>query len=381
MAIAKKLFDQGRKLLEFYGHLLVLLLGLALACSLWVYWLDNGIYWAHEKVVTKLPVTPPVATAPALIQIAPQPIRAASTPGASPAIERNNFFAELGQTGDSFGGLNTLFTAIAGALVAWAGYMQHLTLKQARAGAEEDRLSRQQQEFESLFFRLLELCEKAADRIEGPPRKGEYQASVPGQSPIHERLPGRPGPRGLDSFARLIFDNDTRTQETVDMTALKVLVGIYLTKVYHKRPSALGPYFRLLYQTFKHVAESKLPDDVKVRYANIARGQISDGAVLLLALNGLTSRGYKFVPLIEQFGLLEHLHRTYSGRYQGLLRLGYRNRAFMGSEERKKPGREFNPKPMLGGGEFDALEESSLAEADADAGFNEGLTPGAGPED
>ena len=84
-----------------------------------------------------------------------------------------------------------------------------------------------------------------------------------------------------------------------------------MTKIYDRQPSAFGPYFRLLYQTFKHIAESTLSERQQLRYANIARGQISEGAVLLIALNGLTPNGYKFVPLIEKFGLLEHLHRRY----------------------------------------------------------------------
>ena len=98
--------------------------------------------------------------------------------------------------------------------------------------------------------------------------------------------------------------------------------------------SAFGPYFRLLYQTFKHVADSKLTDAEQIRYANIARGQISEGAVLLMALNGLTYDGYKFIPLIEKFGLLEHLHRRYRQTCGPYLLLGYRPRAFMGSVER-----------------------------------------------
>lgn len=68
---------------------------------------------------------------------------------------------------------------------------------------------------------------------------------------------------------------------------LGVLVSNFLTSVYDKRPSAFGPYFRLLYQTFKYIHESPLTAAEQIRYANIARGQISEGAVLLLALSGL----------------------------------------------------------------------------------------------
>ena len=151
------------------------------------------------------------------------------------------------------------------------------------------------------------------------------------------------------------------------------LVKNYLTKAYDRKPSAFGPYFRILFQTFKHISDSRLPPEDQVRFSNIARGQMSEGAVLLLALNGLTPEGYKFVPLIEKFGLLEHLHRRYKQEYEGVLSLAYRPRAFMGSEERARPGNEWHPTPILAQDHFKHLETERVradAEADFSAGFD-----------
>jgi hypothetical protein len=157
------------------------------------------------------------------------------------------------------------------------------------------------------------------------------------------------------------------------MTDLDALVRAFLTKAYDRQPSAFGPYYRILYQTFKHVADSTLSEAEQIRYANIARGQISEGAVLLLALNGLTYDGFQFVPLIERFGLLEHLHRRYRTTCERYLLLGYRPRAFLGSTERKRPENSWHPTPLLPAAHFLHLEKArveSNEETDFSSGFD-----------
>ena len=340
------------------SHWFILLVGILVAVSLWLWWLFDGMDRAHRIVLAR--------AAPA--SVASQPLN--TNAGASLMAERSTMFTELGQTGDSFGSLNALLTAVAGALVFWAGFMQHQTLKQAREEAQKERDYRQIQEFESLFFRLLELTAKAVERIEGPMRKDDSGKS----------LPRHKGTRALDSLARSLFDSvgSRRGDQTDLQQLLAALVEGYLTKVYDRQPSAFGPYLRLLYQTFKHIGESALSESQQIRYANIARGQISEGAVLLLAVNGLTPTGYKFVPLIEKFGLLEHLHRRYRTEYQGALGFGYRPRAFFGSKDRATPANEWHDAPLLPERYFtklDAIREEADNEVEFEAGFNGEAAP------
>lgn len=339
------------------GHWLVLLVGILAAVSLWVWWLFDGMDRAHKVVLAR--------AAPTSVASQPQNANVGASSGAPSMAERGTMFTELGQTGDSFGSLNALLTAVAGALVFWAGFMQHQTLTQVREEAQRERANRQIQEFESLFFRLLELTATAVERIEGPKRKDGSANS----------LPRHKGTRALDSLARSLFDSvgSRRGDQTDLQHLLAALVEGYLTRVYDRQPSAFGPYFRLLYQTFKHIGESALSENQQIRYANIARGQISEGAVLLLAVNGLTPTGYKFVPLIEKFGLLEHLHRRYRTEYQGALGLGYRPRAFLGSNDRATPGNEWHDAPLLPETYFKNLEarrEEADNEVEFEAGFN-----------
>lgn len=361
-------FNNGRSALStqkttdgYWLHGLVLPISVLVAVAIWLFWLLGGMDCVHRIILTRLV---PVTTTTSAIN---EPTdTSGKILGTLPSNkERETIFTELGQTGDAFGGLNALLTAIAGALVFWAGFMQHQTLKQARKEAKSERDHRQIQEFESLLFRLLELTATAVERIQGPKLMDGF-----GQT-----LPRHKGTRALDSYAHLLFtsigigEEDTKESQKL----LATLVKGYLTKVYDRQPSAFGPYLRLLYQTFKHIAESDLSEEQQIRYANIARGQISDGAVLLLALNGLTPNGYKFAPLVERFGLLEHMYRRYRAKYEAALGIGYRPRAFLGSQERAKPGNKWHETPLLNQAHFKDLETAREA-ADGDDDFDEGYT-------
>ena len=346
------------------SHWLVLAAGLSTAIAAWLLWLFLGAPWTHKTVFQEFAAAAPKSTASA-------PLAAIKDPeGTKP----EDVITQRGQIGDSFGGLNALLTAVAGALVLWAGYMQHQLLKKTRETSALEKEHRELQQFESLFFQLLELGAKVTDRIDGPRVKGKLKTFVPGGTNRYEWLQGAPGAKALNAYANLVFRKfgATPAREAPSIKELEALVGLFLTRVYDRQPSAFGPYFRILYQTFKHIAEAPLSEADKIRYSNIARGQISEGAVLLLALNGLTYDGHKFIPLIERFGLLEHMHRRYRKVCEPYLLLGYRSRAFMGSQERSLPSNGWTPFPLLPADVFLHLEEDR-AQADLDSIFQTGF--------
>lgn len=252
------------------GHWLVLFIGLSIAIGIWALWTFQGMYWTHARVSTKVTS---ISSAGNANTVAVTP---SSTPRTEQQLDRERLFAELGQTGDSFGGINALLTAIAGALVAWAGYMQHLALKAARTEAQLEREHRHLQEFESLFFQLIAFASSITERIEGPRRSSTQVIGNRIANASNEPPRPRHGSRALDAFATLIYDSVTSGPDPLKREErLAALVQIYTTKVYDRHPSALGPYFRLQFQTFKHIAEAELSESAKVRYSNIARGQIS----------------------------------------------------------------------------------------------------------
>jgi len=128
----------------------VLLIALALALALWLLWAKFGMRAVHQAMAKSVE---------AAIQSSPAPTDAAGL-----AANRAARFSELGQVGDSFGALNTLLTAIAGALVFWAGFMQHRALRHAQDEAQQEREARAQQAEDMLTtIRISERSAKSAE--------------------------------------------------------------------------------------------------------------------------------------------------------------------------------------------------------------------------
>jgi hypothetical protein len=350
-------------------HLLLLGVLVVFALCAWLFWLFVGGTWARDRLAEQVRVKQG-SSLPAVTASQPraivQPENSHYEPhnvAAESASWRERAFAELGQTGDSFGSLNALLTAMAGALVAWAGALQFATLKVARREAEHERERRRREAFESLFFRLLEMGASVTKAISTPAPSTDV--SVAGEEDAENAR--HHGTRALASMADGIFKRVPLDRNVSQAMMVERLVVHYVRVVYDARPSMLGPYFRLLFQTFKHVADAD-PDEMsgteRVRYANIARGQIPEGAVLLLAINALTPEGHRFIPLIEKFGLLEHMHRRHRREYETTLRYCYRPTAFLGSVARAQSV-DLGVEPLLREDEFLLAISAARAEDDA----------------
>ena len=86
----------------------------------------------------------------------------------------------------------------------------------------------------------------------------------------------------------------------------------YFLKFYKPHRHGLDHYFRQLYHIIKFVDSSHgLNSDLeKRRYTSLVRAQLTDNELFLLFYNGVCPHAEKFRPLIEKYGLLEHLDRT-----------------------------------------------------------------------
>jgi len=286
-------------------YLPVLVVAVSAATALWAIWLLWGMHWARSAIAHMLPAQ------------------------AASAIQGGDAFTQLGQAGDSFGAVNALFAALAGAAVLWAGYVQAKTVHQAQdaqeraeAAYDDERQAREKQALESTLFQMLNLTRDLTNSINAV--RGSEETVVPDK---------RSGSPALDSLAWSLYSFiGTHPGGALDQ-ACKLAMA-YEVIIYDEQPSRLGPYFRLLYQMFKFIDESNFDRTTKARYANIVRGQISDAAVFLLAANGMTEKGHKFIRYIQTYGLLEHMHTKYRTRFDPALKLAYRGTAFLGSEGR-----------------------------------------------
>jgi hypothetical protein len=347
--------DRKTDLLALVGNIVALLVLLVIFGGAWFVWGQWGFPYTHglvssyakdqsdrlrkeAAVPTALP-TPPATTASSAVASASAPvvIPMALVPATPSAID---ITTAVGQSGDAYGGANALFSALVAALAAWAGFLQYRALmraqrayrderdanRQAKADRTKEEVDRKLARFESQFFQLLTLVKQTRDAI------------------VSKELSDNPrkfGSAALDAFADTIFKEAASSSKTIPLSPHELVY--HYQRIYNRRPSVLGPYFRLLFQTFQYISKNGKDLDTQLQYSKIARGQMSDGSVLLLALNGMTIEGHAFVEYIEEFGLLEHMLPKYKKAYEEHLDKAYRKRAYKGSKERDLEEFKHNP--------------------------------------
>lgn len=212
-----------------------------------------------------------------------------------------------GTFGDMFGAVNALFTGLAFAAVIYAIFLQKhevRLLKSELAGTK--RMMQEQQElaavqlknqhkqiFESTFFQYLSV----------------FNQIVAGMDLNSKEKPPVMGKDVFTVFLRRIGEND-QIRPSENFMGLPKGNGCSedaYEDFYDTHASELGHYFRTLYNLFKFVHKS---DEVDQRlYTNLIRAQLSDDEAMLLFLNGLSEKGQKFKPLLEEYAVLKNVDK------------------------------------------------------------------------
>jgi hypothetical protein len=243
-------------------------------------------------------------------------------------IFRNDLSSEnsLSSIGSYFQGAVGSLWALAGLMfiyVAFLGQKQQLLLqreameqqeiqfKQEQANkinesfAQAEELQRQRhqfalqqesirrQTFESAFFQLLNLHNQNVVQLRGTINGIERHGRVC-FSEWYVRI-------FQSDFPAWLKRNQNKDAKTV-ATASEYYLSFYATN-----RANFAHYFRTLYHIFKFVKFGEIPDNEKKRYASLTRAQLSANELAFLFYNGISPYGLKFKPLIEEFGLLEHL--------------------------------------------------------------------------
>lgn len=233
----------------------------------------------------------------------------------------DNGLDRLGQAGDSFGGFNALVGAFTLFLISIAAILQWIQLQDARTTLRHEKA-------ESRLFRLLELTREAAEDIQGTFSKSGTDEVRYGNEALASYA-ARVRIRAESMQARVKRNFGALNDEDMERAkSLYKLVVAYKKHVYSSSPSTFGPYFRLLFHTFRSLEESEISRSEKEKLIKVACATLPEGAVFLLALNALTYKGRNFVQIIEKMGLLEHLHPRYRRDYLDELMLAYRASAF-----------------------------------------------------
>lgn len=111
------------------------------------------------------------------------------------------------------------------------------------------------------------------------------------------------------------FSNTKYTDKRTYLNRVKSATNAF-DEFYSEHRREMSVHFRNLYLLAKYISETdnvdeegdiKITEHDRVEYAKSIRGQLSEGEMLLLRYNCLTSRGEKMRTFVNQFNLIKHL--------------------------------------------------------------------------
>ena len=211
----------------------------------------------------------------------------------------------LGQWGDTFGALNSLFAGLAAIGVV-------ATLHLQRRSIAEQKSDQARQSFESHFFQLLALLRELRTEIKFKPSAKELI--------------------GSDAIAH--FSEVMKSEATsghVGPGSADALASSYRAKVHEKVEASLGAYFRTLFNILRLTSEEKsLSQDDREMYGNLLRAQLSTDDLCLLGFNGLMKESGKLSHYIKEFRLLKYMP---AGNVRSIFLLHYGDAALQGRSD------------------------------------------------
>lgn len=202
-------------------------------------------------------------------------------------------FETAGQFGDAFGPVASLMATLAACGVFLTLSQQRQENAEQQRLIDENRRRIQVQDFESTFFRLLDVLINKTDRIDlivNNENNGLGAVTVHGSDAFNQYK---------SAIENKIIEFDADEQ-----------VGNYYLDEFKIREGDLGHYFRLVYTILRYIDDTVNLSNFSERYsyARILRAQLSNPELLIILLNCLYGQGEeKFLPLAIRYDLFQHL--------------------------------------------------------------------------
>ncbi|TNH89119.1 hypothetical protein CF138_04470 [Aeromonas hydrophila] len=210
----------------------------------------------------------------------------------------NTELSEMGVFGDSYGALNTLFSALAFTGIIASIYFQREELKATREELEATRYEMKYQGeqfeaqttalklqvFENTFFNMLKLFN---DIVESMAISGLGGKIITGRR-----------------YFRQLCTNMADSQYRRDRVGLDC-IPLY-EAYYIEAEDTIGHYNRVMYQLIELVVNSALHEEQKVKYIEILRAQLSTYELILLSMHSSSKYGGENAKrFVEVYSLLE----------------------------------------------------------------------------
>jgi len=227
-----------------------------------------------------------------------------------------------GAAGDMFGGLTALFSGLAFAGLLITLFMQRSELKLQRQELGLSRGEFKLQRFENTLFGLLELFNGHVQSLEREGFVSGDACKETGRAVLRSYVEDLK-PQCSQKKSHIInHDGDAEfSYQYCRKMPLVKQKKVYLEHYSSTLEGDMGPYFRLLYNTMRHIdkAELEYTDDGKLdvnkneltkqKYSKIVRAYLSSAEVKLLMFSCVTYLGKDFRPWVEKYQLLKNLRQ------------------------------------------------------------------------
>jgi hypothetical protein len=200
--------------------------------------------------------------------------------------------AELGQWGDSFGALTSLFT-----LLGFIGIVTTVILQRQQMATSEkfQRVER----FDNLYFEIMKLIREVRKEVKF--RYTEKYASETGHSKretVYDTQAFRYAWREISYFF-----NKLGRQMT-----LKETQDLYHDTIHDRFESGFAPYFRSVFTILRRIDdEPSLSDEEKQFYANLIRSQMNSYELAVIGLNALSPVAGELQTYLTKYRMLKYL--------------------------------------------------------------------------
>ncbi len=215
----------------------------------------------------------------------------------------------LGDWGDSFGLLATIFSGIGAIAVAATLYLQ---LEDASSREKDSR----KKQFDATFFELMKLMRELRSEIYfiNEPKYKRYKTlsqildKTSGTKPSEETTIRHTGASAIEAAYLEIRGRYERYINKMELdSAPATALKIAHREIFSPYEHCFAPYYRVIYSICRRIKDSNnLTAEEKIEYSRLLRGQISSYDASLLGLNGLMTSSKDLGILIEEFRLLKY---------------------------------------------------------------------------
>ncbi|MGR3814412.1 MAG: putative phage abortive infection protein [Cognatishimia activa] len=226
----------------------------------------------------------------------------------------------LGDWGDAFAPLNTLFSGLAFLGVAATVILQSSTSKRTQIEVGKS-------EFERTFFQVFGLIRELRSELRFV-QKGRPGLSLHGGASKFEPNSEKQGIEAIKAAYRET-DKAIRDRHSSNGWVDKAMLGkIYNISVNRRHEAEFGPYFRAIYTLLKRIDLCPyLNQAEKLDYSRLLRSQMTSHEAALLGLNGLSPNAKDLMNYLEKYRMLKY---SQNGEIRDNLEAIYPKETFQG---------------------------------------------------